>query len=135
MRQFIKLCLVLFVFFASPLIFAETVTNKSGVQLSSGLLPLTDSGAVISKKNTLAEISSHTYFFNAKKGQRVWVQLSSKNDQIGFAVRGIHNQELGVAGGADRSWQGNLPDTGEYSVVVYSNDGSKGNYILNAQFK
>lgn len=131
---FSAVILTAFVFTVSS-VAAQGVTNKNGISFLSWKLPLGEGKTSTVQKKVLGNTQSHTYSFNAKKGQTLWVQLVSKNDTITFAVRGVNNQEIGTAGDEDWSWTGELPESGEYTIVVYSNEGTKGSYTLNAKFK
>lgn len=114
------------------------IRNKNGIAFYDFNLKLQKGKMTTLSNKRFKELDSHSYHFTATKGQHLYVQLTSKAE-ITFIVYQITkdpegDKELGSAGDEDWSWNGELPDTGDYRILVreiFESTGKKnGTYTL-----
>ena len=79
-------------------------------------------------------LETHTYHLKAREGQTLWVQLVAKNPEMTFQIFDANDNEIGSPGDIEWSWEGNVPASGEYTILVQAARGS-GNYTLNIKLQ
>lgn len=69
---------------------------------------------------------SYVYHVRAQKGQHMSVRLNSDRGLVTFSLTAPDTQTVENAFGT-RDWSGDLPQTGDYSIVLVMNDEKGGN--------
>lgn len=68
---------------------------------------------------------SYVYKLNAKSGQTMKINLTGKNSELSFSLIGPDEETMDDGFGVTE-WSGELPKSGDYSIVVVMNDENAG---------
>jgi hypothetical protein len=74
-------------------------------------------------------LEGHEYIFSAGKGQNLTVGLFSTREDIGFFIVRPNGENLSDGVGL-RSWNGKLPEGGEYHVIINTSEKGAARYTL-----
>lgn len=82
-------------------------------------------------KGTITKAEEVAYKLEAKKGQRMRVKLMGKaknNDVVLAAIEGPNGEQL--LSDMETGWNGKLPGTGQYTIVIGMIESKTGSYTL-----
>lgn len=109
--------------------------NKTGATFQYWDITLVKNKPFTTPSRLMTANVSHTYAFKAKKGEALKAQLVSKSNTT-FRIIGAGNTVLGEPADEDWSWEGSLPQTDEYRVVVVAGaDQKSAPYVLKLTLK
>ncbi len=103
----------------SKAVFKGTAENSSGLKFSDWDLTLFANQPLVLKQ-TINVRSVHTFNFKAAKGQKLSVEVVSKEPSTGFVIyeNWDEGEQIGESTEEDRSWRGVLRADGDYKIVL-----------------
>ena len=112
-----------------PAVFAVVVLSGAHAVFAQNM-----SGTVVEKRVTFARgkhsailrgnakyAMSYVYKLNAKAGQTMNVTLTGKNSELSFSIVRPDDETIEESFGV-KEWKGELPLSGDYSVIIVMND-------------
>lgn len=77
-------------------------------------------------QGSVADNGTNKYLLGARAGQRMTVHLTSANNRARFDLHLRENRRALADTGAEDAtdWEGDLPESGDYMIGVYSADGA-----------
>jgi len=115
-------------FLLVSVVFAGSILAQHGYRVEKTINFRGNTTATV--KGTIPNtLEVHEYIFSARKGQNLTVGLFSTREDIGFFIVRPNGENLSDEVEL-RSWNGKLPEGGEYHIIINTSEKGAARYTL-----